>query len=384
MGISGNYTKCDVAGLRILMAVDSRFPGLGGAESQALKLAIALREHGALVEFVAPRVLISQSLHEEHHGFRITRIDYPHIRWLGSLVLMVRFARYLVKQVSRFDTIHVHITHLLAAAAGFSRQYTGLPVTTKISGFYEFDGGILDPRHRYKPLNFLIRQGLKRVDYVQTISAQTREKLIASGFRETQIRLIPNGIDTRVVSQSAPDSKPIRIGYCGRLRDVKGVHILLEAFAILKQRQDLQTQLVIAGAGDTQPALKNQAVQLGIENAIEWLGMIDDTAGFYRGIDIYVQPSFAEGLPNAVMEAMVERRPVIASEIGGNTDLVKSGLTGLLFPAGDANALAVTLERLLDNPALRDELASAGRQQIVLDYGFDSVISKLSELYRGL
>lgn len=379
----GEHTS--VSGLRILLAVDSRFPGLGGAESQALKLALALREQGAEVEFATPRVLLSQSLVEEFHGFTINRIDYPHVRWVGSLVLMVNFARYLINQASRFDAVHIHIAHLLAAAAGFSRSRCELPITTKISGFYEFEGGVLDSRQRFKPLNFLLRLGLKRVDYVQTISHQTREKLLESGFLARQIKFIPNGVDTNVEPIVAPAAKTLRIGYCGRLREVKGVHVLLEAFANLhKQPCASSTRLVIAGSGDTQAALMRQAQKLGIEHNIDWLGLIDDTADFFRGIDIYVQPSFAEGLPNSVMEAMVEQRPVIATDVGGNADLVQSGETGLLFPVGDSDALTKLLKQLIDDPSQRDQLAKAGRQKIVRDYGFDSVIERLSELYRGL
>ncbi|MFT6308604.1 MAG: glycosyltransferase involved in cell wall biosynthesis, partial [Halioglobus sp.] len=170
-------------GLRVLFAVDCEFPGLGGAEAQALKLAISLRNRGAFVEFVTPRILPTQSLEEIFHGFTVRRIDYPHLRFVGSLVLMAYFARYLRNNTHRFDAIHVHITHLMAATAGYVRKYVDLSVITKISGYYEFEGGVLDQRKRFKPLNMLLRTGLRKVDFVQTISEETREKLIEADFR---------------------------------------------------------------------------------------------------------------------------------------------------------------------------------------------------------
>jgi len=371
-----------ISRLRVLFAVDSRFPGLGGAESQALKLALSFREQGAYVEFVTLRVLESQPMRETYHDFIVRRIDYPHIRWVGSLVAMWRFARFLIANEHRFDAIHVHITHLMAASAGFARSRINIPIITKVSGFYEFEGGVLDASVRFKPLNYLIRQGLKKVDYVQTISGQTRDKLLNAGFEQKQIRFVPNGIDTRLVPVDRPCNDAVRIGYCGRLREVKGVHVLLEGFAGLKAlyRHD-NLELVIAGSGETLQALHRQAESLGIQNDIQWLGLIEDTIAFFHSIDIYVQPSFSEGLPNSVMEAMVTQRPVVVSDIGGNTDLVDNEKSGLVFTAGDAEALTQQLARLINEPELKKQIALEGRKKIVDRYSVDSVTQQLAELY---
>lgn len=370
-------------GLRVLFAVDCEFPGLGGAEAQALKLAVSMRNRGAVVEFVTPRILATQSLEESFHGFTIRRIDYPHVRFVGSLVLMAYFARYLRKNAHRFDAMHVHITHLMAATAGYVRKSTGLSVTTKISGFYEFEGGVLDQRKRFKPLNFLLRTGLKKVDFVQTISEETREKLLEADFRPDQIKFIPNGIDTGETPTTAADSSITTLGYCGRLREVKGVHILLDAFAkVLEKRADANLRLSIAGSGSSADELLDQADALGISKHIEWLGLIEDTQSYFRSIDIYIQPSFAEGLPNSVMEAMVEQQPVIASDIGGNNDLVEHQVSGLRFPAGDSTALSEQIIRLLDDKQLRQSIAVNGRQVMEERYDIERVVTKLAELYR--
>jgi glycosyltransferase involved in cell wall biosynthesis len=370
-------------GLRVLFAVDCEFPGLGGAEAQALKLAKSLRNRGAFVEFVTPRILPTQSLEETFHGFTIRRIDYPHIRFVGSLVLMAYFARYLLKNAHRFDGMHVHITHLMAATAGYVRKRTGLSVTTKISGFYEFEGGVLDQRKRFRPLNMLLRKGLQKVDFVQTISEETRVKLLEADFRDEQIKFIPNGIDTGEAPDISTDTTMTTLGYCGRLREVKGVHILLDAFAKVRQkRPEAKIRLSIAGSGSSSEDLLNQAEELGITSHIEWLGLIEDTQSYFRSIDIYVQPSFAEGLPNSVMEAMVEQQPVIASDIGGNNDLIEHEVSGLRFPAGDAQSLCDQIIRLLDDEQLRRSVAVSGRKVMEQRYDIERVVTQLAELYR--
>jgi glycosyltransferase involved in cell wall biosynthesis len=348
-------------GLRVLFAVDCEFPGLGGAEAQALKLA----------------------MEEIFHGFTVRRIDYPHLRFVGSLVLMAYFARYLRNNTHRFDAIHVHITHLMAATAGYVRKYVDLSVITKISGYYEFEGGVLDQRKRFKPLNMLLRTGLRKVDFVQTISEETREKLIEADFRSDQIIFIPNGIDTGEKPVSTIDSTMTTLGYCGRLREVKGVHVLLDAFAkVLEKRPNTSVCLSIAGSGSSSDDLLEQANALGISNHIEWLGLVEDTQSYFGSIDIYIQPSFAEGLPNSVMEAMVTQQPVIASDIGGNNDLVEHEISGLRFPAGDAESLSNQIIRLLDDVELRRSIAAAGREVMEQRYDIERVVTQLAELYR--
>ncbi|MFK8075902.1 MAG: glycosyltransferase family 4 protein [Granulosicoccus sp.] len=380
---SDSHQEPRLDGLRILFAVESTFPGPGGAEAQALKLAVVMRDRGAYVEFVTPRVSASQPLEEVFKDFTVKRVDYPHIRWIGPLFLMVGFARYLRANAERFDAVHVHITYLMAATAGFVRSKTGIPVTTKISGFYEFEGGVLDQSKKYSPLNFFLRRGLRQVDFVQAISEQTREKLLAADFRDKQICFIPNGVDVGVdpLPRQADDTHIL--GYCGRLREVKGVHVLFDAVAeILKRRPNEKIRVIIAGAGTSQEDLLAQVDRLNIGEYVEWLGLIEDTQSFFRSVDICVQPSFAEGLPNTVMEAMVEQKPVVASDIGGNNDLVTHGVTGLSFPAGDAVQLADQLLYLIDNHDVKNSLALAGRQLIEERYDIEKVVTKLAELYR--
>lgn len=369
-------------GLKVLFAVDSRFPAIGGAESQALKLARELRQRGAEVEFVAPRIDKSQKLDDCVDGFSLKRIDYPHVRWIGSIVLMFRFGRFLLAHRNRFDVVHVHITHLLAAAAGYVRKRSGIPVVTKISGYYEFEGGVLDQRRRFMPLNLLVRTGLRHIDHVQTISGQTRRKLMAAGFTDDQIRFVPNGIETDDPPESTTVPGQLRIGYLGRLREVKGIDLLISAFAQTQQRRPgLVLQLVIAGDGIMRERLEEQARSLGVNDDIEWLGAISDTRAFFAGIDFYVQPSYAEGLPNSVMEAMAAARPVIASDIGGNNDLITDRVDGRLFPSGDSDALALRMTEFIDQPDRRLRLARAARYSITTTYGFETVVGKLLDLY---
>jgi len=376
--------------LRLLFVIDGTFPTLGGAETQARKLANALRDRGHHVTFVTPRVLVEQSLSDEVDGFEIKRIDYPHVRAVGAVIMLYRFARFVKKHGHEYDAIHVHITRLLAGTAAALKPFVKRPIITKVSGYFEFNGGVLDESRRWMPVNFIIRRALRKIDFFQTISEQTREKLIQAGYSDEQIRFVPNGIDTDIPFAEGtstfqnPDSDTLVFGYCGRLRHVKGVHILMEAFAgLVKDNPDKSLLLRLAGDGFEMEPLREQAEAAGIEQQVELLGKVADTAEAYKSFDFYVQPSFAEGLPNAVIEAMLAQLPVVASKVGGNVDLVKENSTGQLFEPGDTAALRLCLQRCVDEPEQVKTMAKGGYDLICQKYGFDTVTENLIELYRS-
>ena len=377
--------------VRVLFVVDSTFPGSGGAEAQARKLGKALTAKNVAMEFVSPRTQSYQSSFEMVDGIPCHRIKYPFIKFIGAGIMLVMFAWYLYKRRNDFDIIHVHITRLMASVAVAMRSITGVPVMAKISGYFEFKGGVLDP-NAINPANAILRRMLRKIDYVQTISGQTRERLLEAGFRDEQIVFIPNGVDSAEAIRLAEQHKDaesrasnsLTFGYCGRLRQIKGVHVLIESFEeFLKSEPEVSVKLRIAGDGSSFEELSAHVRDSGLSDCIEFLGNVDDTHEFYRSLDVYIQPSFAEGLPNAVIEAMVSGLPVLATNIGGNSDLVTHDKEGWLFEAGDAPALTALMQRCVEQ---RDSLAAiglVGRDRIVQQYDMDSVTEDLLEIYRG-
>jgi len=370
--------------LRILFVIDSRFPGLGGAESQAIKLAQALKARNISVEYLAPRVVEDEYNEAELDGIPIRFIEYPHIKIVGSVFMMFRFASFLIRNRGQYDCMHVHITRLLTATAGIVRPWSGIPIVTKISGFFEFEGGVLDQRKRYRPINALMRIAMRNVDHVQTISEQTLQKLLDAGFREDQIALIPNGIDTSQEPSPMPDTDEFTVGYCGRLREVKGVQVLLDGYARCRaQRPDIRMRIRLAGGGTQETDLRQQVDRLGISDDVEFMGLIDDTSAFYGSLHLYVQPSFAEGLPNSVIEAMHASRAVLATDIGGNHDLIEDNVSGRLFPAGDSEKLSELLIQSYDDQQNNLRMGANGRAVIEERYGMNSVIDQLVGVYGG-
>lgn len=372
------------ARLRILQVVDSYYPGIGGAERQARLLSRAFLQAGHEVRVVAPRIDPAHAVRETLDGVVVERIAYPRIAVVGALILCARFAWKLLRERERYDAIHVHMAENLAAVAGLLRPLLRASLTVKVSGASEFEGGILDPARRRRPLFALRNRWIRRADSIQCISHYTYQKLLDAGYARERLRMIPNGVDLSRYTSWLPAQRAARpaaqVVYAGRLEPVKGVRVLIEAWGRLAASHG--ARLVIAGEGDLRAELEQRCAQLGLGQHVEFRGDIDDVPALLREADIYVQPSFQEGMPNAVLEAMASALPIVATRVSGNVDLVTDGDNGLLVPPGDAAALAAAVARLLEDRASARRMGQRSRLRVEREFALPSVMARLERAYR--
>ena len=299
---------------------------------------------------------------------------------------MMKFFFWLLWHRKEYDAIHVHMVKNFATGMGFAKPLLRKKVmAAKVSGAWEFEGGVLDTalRHRF-PWNVMNRY-IRRLDYFQTISDFTKERLLEAGYPEHKIVSIRNGLPIAAF-QAAKRSRAathdvVTLGYAGRLEPVKGVDVLIAACGELKKRGIESFDLDIAGVGRQDKNLAEQATALGIQDKVRFLGGINDMPGFMADIDIYIQPSHQEGLPNSVMQAMAASLPVVGTAVSGNVDLIEPERNGFLSPAGDARAMADSLQRLIENAVLRDEFGRESFKAIQGSYALDTVLDQLTELY---
>jgi len=375
---------CAARPLRVLMVLDNNYPGIGGAELQVRLLSRALAARGHEVKILAPRLDPSRPVHETLDGIPVERIAYPRVRVLGSLILMLRFAWHLLRTRKRYDAIHVHIVKNLATIAGLLCPMLRASVIIKVSGAWEFDGGVLDPAKRHQPLTLLRNACIRGVDYVQCISVYTRSRLREADYPERKLRMIHNAVDLDryQAADRAPGGNAVPIVvFVGRMRPVKGVDVLVRAWKEVQARH--RARLILAGDGPIVPDIKKLAAQTGVADSIEFVGEISTVPELLRRSDIYVQPSYQEGLPNSVLEAMATGLPIVATRISGNEDLVEDGRNGLLVPPGDAAALAQAIVRLLADPVAARRMGERSRAIVSEQYGLPVVMAKLERAYQG-
>lgn len=368
--------------LRILMVVDGRYPATGGAEMQARLLSASFVAAGHDVHVLAPHLDRSLPVHALVDGITVTRLSYPRIKGLGALLLNLRFSIWLLRRQKAFDAIHIHMMHNLAGAAGWLKPWLRPQVVAKVSGAAEFQGGILDPALRHRAVHRLLLRGAQRLDSYQCISQRTVKIMEEAGFPTARLHLVPNAVDLkRFKPPSVRDQTALHAVFVGRHVPVKGLDILLEAWALAEMPAN--SQLTLAGDGPERGRLIALAKQLGIEESVKFPGLVQDVPALLCANNLYVQASHQEGLPNAVLEAMANALPTVATRVSGHEDMITDAETGFLVPPNNPAALSAALVRIANCQELRLEMGIAARKFVEKKYATSVVIDALIKLYEG-
>jgi glycosyltransferase involved in cell wall biosynthesis len=199
---------------------------------------------------------------------------------------------------------------------------------------------------------------------------------------EANVEVLPNGVPVPSDDRPIKNELVPQILTLGRLGCRKGTYDLLRAFSIVVQR-DPSVRLVCAGDGEI-PEARVLARDLGIESKVDFPGWLspDQTRGQLRRATMFVLPSYAEGLPMALLEAMSYGLPVITTPVGGIPEVVSHDETGLLVNAGDVEALASAIIELLNHPSARARLGGAARAQVTREHSLESVLRRIRQIYR--
>ena len=172
------------------------------------------------------------------------------------------------------------------------------------------------------------------------------------------------------------------LGIIARLTEQKGHRVLLDALA---QRPDLsRAHLVIVGDGPLSAALQRQAAGLGIADRVRFLGARRDLGNLLSAIDVFVMPSFWEGLPLAMVLAMGAGLPVVATRVAGIPEVVQDGVNGLLVPPGESGELGAALSRVVNDDTTRVLLGQAARAFVRPRFGVDGYVNAITGLYDRL
>jgi glycosyltransferase involved in cell wall biosynthesis len=257
------------------------------------------------------------------------------------------------------------------------------------------DTGVFTSQVKLKTLSQ--KTACRLADRVIANSGAVRDWLVGLGLDENHIDVIPNGIalDGR---PERPRDFPIRrelgidpnvqvIAVVSRLNPRKGVEYFLEAAAIVAQRFPDVRFLIIGGSyfdPAYQPRLEKLSQDLKLTDRVIFTGERNDISVVLKEIDLAVLPSLSEGLSNALIEAMAAELPVVATNVGGNPEIVQDGKTGFLVPPRDAGALSAAMIRFLESPDMRHRFGEAGYERVATRFSLTSTVQKTEELYTAL
>ena len=273
----------------------------------------------------------------------------------------------------RIDHLHNHIPESSGTVAMLVHALSCLPYSFTIHGPSEF----------FNALHWRIGEKAARATFVACISDFCRSQMMCFSDMThwDRFHIVRCGVN--------PDrygSNPVRGGkrllFVGRLAGVKGVPLLLDAVAGLRAKHP-DLRLTLIGDGPERAALETQTRSLGLSEIITFAGYQsqDAVADALSETDVFVLPSFAEGVPVVLMEAMAAGLPVVSTRIAGIPELVVDGESGILVPPGDGNALTVALDKLLSDRDMCAAMGAKGRARVQADYNLRTEAAWLSRLF---
>jgi sugar transferase (PEP-CTERM/EpsH1 system associated) len=288
----------------------------------------------------------------------------------------------------------VHTRNLAALEAQLPAWAAGVPV--RIHGEHGWD--ITDPGGTRRAMRWVRQLYRPFVSHYVAVSRDLARYLSSLGIAESRVAQIYNGVDTRAFHPPPAGRESIAgcpfgagtewlIGTVGRMQPIKDQLTLVRAFARtheLSPAQRGRLRLVLVGDGPLYA--EAQAILAGASLArAAWMpGTREDVASILRGLDCFALPSRAEGVSNTILEAMASGLPIVATDVGGNAELVEAGVTGALVPSGDVDAMARCILAYARDPAAARAAGRAGRLRAERQFSLDTMVARHQELYDRL
>ena len=370
---------------RIAMVIQRYYPHVGGAERQLQQLAPRLQARGFDV-FVITRLEKGLDRFEVINGVDVYRIFAPGPKFLAAafftLGAMIKLARL------RPDIVHAHEILSPTTVALLAKRFFGSLVVVKI-----LRGGIRGDIYKLKHRPLGVKRlsvHCKNVDAFAVISQEIDRELEDCDVPPEKRVFVPNGVDTELfVPPSAVQKRALRaelsipliclaVIYLGRLMPEKRVDHILQIWPDIQQVFP-DARLLVIGTGADETRLKTMSGP-----GVWFIGQVDDAAHYLQAADLFVLPSSTEGLSNSLLEALSTGLPVIATSVGGTSDVIRHEVDGYLIPPDDRQAIKQGLLRLLSDETLRARLGRSGRNRVLSDYSLESVAERLGHLYEKL
>lgn len=354
---------------------------LGGAEAQVALLASGLHRRGWDVEVVS---MLPPEAHQDRLASDgIAVIDLKMRRGVPDPRSLLRLTRELRR--FRPHVLHCHMVHaniLGRLARMFHRRVTVISTAHSV-----WEGGSWRD-FAYRATDFLC-------DLTTNVSQAGLQRYARLGLSSSWKTIwVPNGVDTSAYRSDPGRRQTVRDrqGWeekfvwlaVGNLRAPKDYPNLLDAIA----RLDVQAGtalFAIAGTGELDAELRAMATRLGISDRVSFLGRRTDIPDLLAAADGYVMSSCLEGTPMALLEAAAAALPIVATRVGGNSDVIDSGRNGILIEPGDPDALAGAVRRIMGLPSTeRQQLGEAARKKVDRMFSVEPVLIRWENIYRQL
>jgi PEP-CTERM/exosortase A-associated glycosyltransferase len=302
------------------------------------------------------------------------------------------------------DILHAHSPALNAIAALRVGRRLGIPVVYEIRAFWEDaavdHGTSREWGLRYRLTRAMETYALKRVHAATTICEGLRTEIVGRGIPSSKVTVIPNAVnivdfsvdetrDQVLAKRIGIDGKQV-LGFIGSFYAYEGLDVLLRALPLMLEKNPA-IRVLLVGGGPQAAELERLAQELGVSDQVIFVGRVphEEVQRYYNLIDVLVYPRLKMRLTDLVtplkpLEAMAQGRLVVASDVGGHRELIDDGKTGILFQAGNAQALAEQVLALLDGPQRWPALREAGRTFVEHERSWVASVSRYRSVYASV
>lgn len=372
-----------------LLLINNEFPPIGGGGSTVTKYALRyLVQAGHDVTLITSQF---QSLPKREIVEGATVIRIPAIRrykdfcaaWelviFGVSALVYTFFYSLRHQI---DFIQAYFAVPAGWVAWIVHRVRGIPYAVYFGGS-DIPGA--NPS-RYKNVYPFLKPLLKAIwrgAEFRTVCSDELVRLAYEADPASTFLMIPNGVETdRFRPIDRPANPKITVLFIGRLIRRKGFQRVIKALPRLGELAKQPFEIEVVGSGAFQQTLDDLAQERGVSDLIRYVGTVpyDRLEKSYQEADIFVLTSLYEGMPAVILEAMGCGLPIVASDVGGNNEIVKEGENGFLIPGDDGEKLARDLATLINDPELRRRLGKRSRT-MALNYDWGTIMAEYNKLY---
>jgi len=274
----------------------------------------------------------------------------------------------------KVEHLHNHLGDNSGNVTMLAAQLAGIPFSISIHGPHIFFDG----------LHWALDKKTEHAKFISCIGHFCSSQMMLYSDKKywSKFKIIRCGVDLDQFQYQAPCRKAKKLVYVGRLSAEKGIPVLFQSLKTLKE-QNYDVELTLLGDGEDRAYLENLVNESGIQELVTFVGFVDQTtiATTLRNSDVFVLPSFAEGIPVALMEAMAIGIPVIATYVGGVSELVIDQLTGQVVYPSDSEGLTTAIARYLDDEGYCKEISRNARKKVTREFDIEEQVDKLAELF---
>jgi PEP-CTERM/exosortase A-associated glycosyltransferase len=317
------------------------------------------------------------------------------------MIMLRRYRRFVAEVVEREQpqVIHAHSSYTNGLAAAYASARTGIPFVYELRTLWGESAVVEDgwspTSFRYRAVWNLELRAMRKARVVVAIARGIRNAIVEKGIDADKVMIVPNGVDTEVFTPRPYDSELARqlglegcfvVGFIGSLRRLEGMSLLIDAFKEVHHKQPC-ARLLVVGEGPDRPPLMKAATAAGLEGVVRFTGLVPhhDILRYYSIMDVLAYPRIDARINQTVtplkpLEAMAMGKVCLASDVGGLSELIEDGATGVMFHAGDVRELTDKVLRLASDSKLRADLSAEAQTRVRKEREWSTIAAR----YRGV